>query len=572
LPRDAAIIGHGPHGPVVEGLQDRWAEAIAWLKAARTGDIRGLLAHRDVPGRIDAIWGDHNPQTDVGYGLAHIDVRHPEVLPDLPERLARMRLAEARGNKRAPGTAEWSVKTAGVYRADFFKNKELLWSRPGPDGSPPSGGSPFNPGGQSGPNVAGGAGGFNAPGKADLAAIPKVRHVRTGGRGPRARAPEFWSLFEFIASRGGIDPTDRNIGDVRALLGTSNKFVPGFGHLIRKNGLKLDTMREAAVEAGYLQDAGEHGGGLRTSTINDLLDAMDRELRGQRVYRQGVEPPIGKAELAHRRQVNREYIENQIVGELKDQGIEPADVPDKTMARVVEMLEREGETDAISAYERAVMEEIYYGAEAGEHERIPDVLPGWDVPDDAGAAPPPGGAPARGGQPLAGAAVRDAGGGDREAPGARGRADFTGLTQAARPEDAADAAASRAAEKAPEPAGAERIRFVKRFEGRVVCYVEEVRTGKRGLAFKTMWKRAGADEEGAARRPSEPRGPEGPTSETGRATAENVVASRQNANWQALRDAARPEEAADAAASRAAQMLACVRRGFGVIEAPEKAF
>lgn len=84
---------------MIDGLQDRWSEAVQWLQAAQSGDARGVLDHRDVPGRIDLIWGHQNIGTDVGYGLAHIVAKHPEVLPDLPERMSRMRAIERRGNK-----------------------------------------------------------------------------------------------------------------------------------------------------------------------------------------------------------------------------------------------------------------------------------------------------------------------------------------------------------------------------------------------------------------------------------------------------------------------------------------
>jgi hypothetical protein len=86
LPGGARIVVPNTiHGPVVEGLQDRWREALDWMLRAGTGDIRGVLSHPDVPGRIDLIWG-----TEKG-GLLHIARHHPEILRDLPERLSRMR-------------------------------------------------------------------------------------------------------------------------------------------------------------------------------------------------------------------------------------------------------------------------------------------------------------------------------------------------------------------------------------------------------------------------------------------------------------------------------------------------
>jgi hypothetical protein len=117
-------------------------------------------------------------------------------------------------------------------------------------------------------------------------------------RGQRKVDETKLSLLQFLARRGGIDAGERNISDVRSLLGTSNKFVPGFGALIRKGGMSLDRAREAAVEAGYLHDAGSITGGETESSINHLLEAMDSELRGNKVYRAGYEP-LPPAEHPH---------------------------------------------------------------------------------------------------------------------------------------------------------------------------------------------------------------------------------------------------------------------------------
>ncbi len=126
---------------------------------------------------------------------------------------------------------------------------------------------------------------------AETAAEAPIKTIHVGEkkpRGPRAKPKEQWSVAEFIASEGGIDVNDKNIGDVRSVLGTKNKLIPGFGPLIRKGGKKLDHMRESAVEAGYIDDPGFRGGGEATSTTRDLLNALDSDLRGQKVLRQGV--------------------------------------------------------------------------------------------------------------------------------------------------------------------------------------------------------------------------------------------------------------------------------------------
>jgi hypothetical protein len=91
------------------------------------------------------------------------------------------------------------------------------------------------------------------------------------------------SLLEFIASKGGMAPHPEldaiglNHGHRSQIPGQ-----PGFFGTVRKNGAEIDRMREAAQEAGYLR--GAHG---ETSTPTQFLDAIDAELRGQKVYPEG---------------------------------------------------------------------------------------------------------------------------------------------------------------------------------------------------------------------------------------------------------------------------------------------
>jgi len=84
LHEGAGFTGEGPHGPIVEGYQGRWHEAVDWLRKAETGDMRGVLEHPEVAGRIDVVWGDKE------YGLAHILGKHPAIVDDFPTRLAGM--------------------------------------------------------------------------------------------------------------------------------------------------------------------------------------------------------------------------------------------------------------------------------------------------------------------------------------------------------------------------------------------------------------------------------------------------------------------------------------------------
>lgn len=111
--------------------------------------------------------------------------------------------------------------------------------------------------------------------EAMAADMPRVAEVRTIadelrpriGRGEAAPV----SLLEFIGQKGGV--IDQG-GDLKAI-GADTHFVPGQGRIVRKAGMELDYMREAAEEAGYLRP---------NSTIADLLDAIAEEVAGRRVY------------------------------------------------------------------------------------------------------------------------------------------------------------------------------------------------------------------------------------------------------------------------------------------------
>jgi hypothetical protein len=208
---------------------------------------------------------------------------------------------------------------------------------------------------------------------------------RSGG--PRSRDPDTWSLLEFIVDRGGIDPKDALVGDVRHLLGTKNKFVPGFGTLIRPGSIRLDRLREAAVEAKYIDDL------EGTSTIAVLLGAMDEELRGNRVYKHGREPEHVTAERkADIEAENQRHADESLDEVMRDVGMDPESIAGKQRERVIEIMRKEGITDPLEAIEREAMEWVNDGSERGKVERVLDDIPGWDVPDDTGAASKPGGA------------------------------------------------------------------------------------------------------------------------------------------------------------------------------------
>jgi len=127
-----------------------------------------------------------------------------------------------------------------------------------------------------------------ALGKQEAPASPKSAAADT----VQSKSDQPQSLLQFIASKGGLGP-DAELEAIGAHGHTVQ--IDGLGRrkLVRQGGLPLDYAREAAEEAGYLR--GDHKG---TSTTNDLLDAIDAEMRGQKRYPEGFEGTRTKREAA----------------------------------------------------------------------------------------------------------------------------------------------------------------------------------------------------------------------------------------------------------------------------------
>lgn len=114
------------------------------------------------------------------------------------------------------------------------------------------------------------------PRRADVNLDPLIDRLRAGDipTEAQARGP---SLVDFLRERGVQDPG----GDL-ATMDPDKGLKPFQRRLVREDGLTLDDARAAAVEAGYLRDDG--GDGVSTSDLNQLLEAVDEELRGNRRY------------------------------------------------------------------------------------------------------------------------------------------------------------------------------------------------------------------------------------------------------------------------------------------------
>jgi hypothetical protein len=102
-------------------------------------------------------------------------------------------------------------------------------------------------------------------------------------------------LLQFLANKGGLAPHPELAAlDAHRHLVEMEGFPPK-RKLVKEGGMALDYAREAAEEAGYLQ--GEHDG---TSTVRDLLDAIDEGMRGNHCTRWVMRAPKPNGKSATR--------------------------------------------------------------------------------------------------------------------------------------------------------------------------------------------------------------------------------------------------------------------------------
>ncbi|MDR3449087.1 MAG: hypothetical protein P4M15_04970, partial [Alphaproteobacteria bacterium] len=197
---------------------------------------------------------------------------------------------------------------------------------------------------------------------------------------PAAAAPKAQSLLEFIASKGGLGP-DAELDAIGAHGHTVNVEGVGRRKLVRQGGWPLDYAREAAEEAGYFR--GDHNG---TSGVNDLLDAVDAEMRGQKRYPEGSEGYQTKREGAARSEREQAEYDRHMQGfedDLHEAG--HGDLGPDVKARAVHLMANE-RMDPDSAVEHAMHQLDQEDAAGG-------AAPKGDFPGDLPA-------PVRGSEPA----------------------------------------------------------------------------------------------------------------------------------------------------------------------------
>ncbi|MER8380714.1 hypothetical protein [Mesorhizobium sp. M1399] len=205
--------------------------------------------------------------------------------------------------------------------------------------------------------------------KVDQAQVARVVNDIAGAAPADASRPQ--SLVEFLQARGGV--LDHS-GELKAIGAEAlSKDRKARGKPDRR--VSLDSAREAAEEAGYIGRAGE----TQTTTVADLLDAIDGELRGQPVFsrehagtpaaanfeaqRAGLERTVAEI-AAHAGPGVDDAIIRQAAKLAIDEGMEPFDA----LERVLTHAEDIGRTHPLQ--ERPVpkgMVRVYHSGQAISH-------------------------------------------------------------------------------------------------------------------------------------------------------------------------------------------------------------
>ena len=80
-------VGTGDFGDIYEGPKGN--EAVSFLLKNKKGEVKGAFSHPDIEGEIDIPFGKTG---DDGFGLAHIQEKHPEMVKDLEKSISSGRV------------------------------------------------------------------------------------------------------------------------------------------------------------------------------------------------------------------------------------------------------------------------------------------------------------------------------------------------------------------------------------------------------------------------------------------------------------------------------------------------
>lgn len=181
------------------------------------------------------------------------------------------------------------------------------------------------------------------------------------------------SLLQFLAGKGGLAPH----GDLKAM-GAHTRSVFGVGgpkRLVRGKGMDLDMAREAAEEAGYIRSADGSG-----TTTTDLLNAIDEEMRGRKVF---SSHEAGEAYLTE--------MERRTAAEDDRRDTTLAEVDAWAQERGVNLSPDEREAIAQAVLQGALLEDAFDAVLERSAIQVEDALierapqdGDWDIPFDEG--------------------------------------------------------------------------------------------------------------------------------------------------------------------------------------------
>jgi hypothetical protein len=179
------------------------------------------------------------------------------------------------------------------------------------------------------------------------------------GAAPRAAAaprvtireaplPKEQTAASYIVQRGGLARTP----ELEQIL-DKNPSIPGAGRLLRnKGGLSLDDALQALKEGGYLVDPGDLGGEARL-TDQDVLDLVDKEARGQKVFPLGSERNLPERVTTEAAEHEYAQSDDSVRKAFAEAGYDPKTMDLDATARAVQFIQEGLETDPLTAYERA---------------------------------------------------------------------------------------------------------------------------------------------------------------------------------------------------------------------------
>lgn len=171
----------------------------------------------------------------------------------------------------------------------------------------------------------------------------------SGIQGSSRKAPSL-SLTQFIAKNGGL-PLDAEA----AARDWGNVSVGRFGKLARPEGRSVDGFwRNRLIDEGYLpRDA---DGYSSRDITKELYDRIEQERAGRKTFTAADEMRgAGRADMDGA-EAEFSAASRQLREELQSVGVRPDEMSARAFNDAVERLARGDETDAITAYERAVMD------------------------------------------------------------------------------------------------------------------------------------------------------------------------------------------------------------------------